>query len=500
MREDNNIEELFQSSFEDFEMTPPDSVKKGIDQAINGSRNRRIWWISSLIVLIGGGALITFLYLGTTSPAEQQLAVKSATHPTESAQEASSSTNGSKLDQSASIDNNSTLTDKNSNLQASIVAGSASKEQLDGSEKKNSTQKSNQIGKVNKEKKSVDAKKATALNRTIKTSNKKKKSIGSTTKKTKVGDSIFPATDLSSNTIKKQTKVDDRSEIDALFTNDVSSKEDKKNQIVNPFSKTDSDSLAKKKENIESPEKELLAEKPADSSATEISPLDKTPMSKPEYWMASFYAGPQFGLNSKGNDPLKSISEKTGSRFSVELNRTLFRGYGVTTGFGYGTNSESYRLTQLTIVDSIYLGQDSLPIYDQQNPDSIIGYNYFNLYTSDTTKTAFTQLSQVRTIGIPLFVTRQFMFSEKWGLLVNAGAVFNFYKVTLGTSNGLPAPTINDFSINLAARLQLTYKRGNWMFSAGVNGGWDMKPALMYQGLDRKRYFLTPQIGLHFTF
>ena len=498
MREDNNIEELFQSSFEDFEMTPPDSVKKGIDQAINGSRNRRIWWISSLIALIGGGALITFLYLGTTSPAEQQLAVKSATHPTESAQEASSSTNGSKLDQSTSTDNNST--DENSNLQAGIVAGSASKEQPDGVEKKNSTQKSNQIGTANKEKKSVDAKKATALKSSLKPSNKKKKSIGSTSKKTKAGDSIFPSTDFSSSTLKKPLKVDDGSVIDPLFTNDVASKDDKKNQIVNPFSKPDSDSLDKKKEIVESPEKELLAEKPADSAAAEITPFDNTPMSKPGYWMASFYAGPQFGLNSKGNDPLRSVSEKTGSRFSVELNRTLFRGYGVTTGFGYGTNSESYRLTQLSIIDSIYIGQDSTPIYDAQIPDSIIGYNYFNSYTSDTTKTASTQLSQVRTIGIPLFVTRQFMFSKKWGLLVNAGAVFNFYKVTLGTSNGLAAPTINDFSINVAARLQLTYKFGNWMFSAGVNGGWDMKPALMYQGLDRKRYFLTPQIGLHFTF
>ncbi len=499
MRDENNIEELFQSSFEDFEMTPPDSVKKGIDHAINGSRYRRVWWVSLLIALIGGGALIAYLYVGSETPTQEQLAVKSATHPTETAQDASSSTHLSKMDQSSSTENNSTLTDKNSNLQASIVAGSASKEQIDGVEKKNSTQKSNQIGKANKEKKSVDANKATTLSHSIKSSNKKKKSKG-TTKKTKVGDSFFPSTDFSLSTEKKQTKVDDGSVIDPLFTNDVASKEDKKNQIVNPFSKTDSDSLDKKKEIVESPEKELLAEKPSDSSETEISPIVKPTISKPNYWMASLYAGPQFGLNSKGNDPLRSISEKTGSRFSVELNRTLFRGYGVTTGFGYGTNSESYRLTQLSIIDSIYIGQDSTPIYDMQFPDSIIGYNYFNSYSSDTTKTESTQLSQVRTIGIPLFVTRQFMFSEKWGLLVNAGAVFNFYKVTPGTSNGLAVPTINDLSINVAARLQLTYKFGNWMLSAGVNGGWDMKPALMYQGLDRKRYFLTPQIGLHFTF
>lgn len=499
MRDENNIEELFQSSFEDFEMTPPDSVKEGIDQAINGSRYRRIWWVSSLIALIGGGALIAYLYVGSETPTQEQLAVKSATHPTETAQDASSSTHLSKMDHSSSLDNNSTSSNPDADFQSDKASQTTSIKAISSDQKKKSILGSNSIGKTNKEKKAVDSKKTTAINRSIKSSNNTKKSKG-TTKKTKVSDSFFPSTDFSSNTKKKQTKVDDRSVIDPLFTNDAASKEDKKKQIVNPFSKPDSDSLEKKKENVESTKNELLVEKPSDSSETDISPNVKPTIAKPNYWMASLYAGPQFGLNSKGNDPLRSITEKTGSRFSVELNRTLFRGYGVTTGFGYGTNSESYQLTQLSIIDSILIGQDSTPIYDLQFPDSIIGYNYFNLYTSDTTKTVSTQLSQVRTIGIPLFVTRQFMFSEKWGLLVNAGAVFNFYKVTLGTSNGLAVPTINDFSINVAARLQLTYKFGNWMLSAGVNGGWDMKPALMYQGLDRKRYFLTPQIGLHFTF
>jgi len=505
MRDENNIEELFQSAFEDFEMTPPDSVKKGIDQAIDGSRYRRIWWISSLVALISGGAIITFLYFGKTPTAiQQQLSAKSAVHSTEARNTSQNKSTTSGLSKPDKFTNQSLLTDKqgtssntNNNLQTLHSTHSFSGKQNNFINQNNSTKQSNPIGKPNKLKKSNGSTQLTAGKTAESTAKTTKSAKRTTTKKTKSSGSIFPSTDFSASTMKgSETIGTTKGNAASTVGNDLANNEVNKK---NPQTTDKADSIAKNLSDKQVAVTEQAIE-PNDSSANELHIDPTTPLTKPRYWMASFYGGPQFGLNSNGNDPLRSVSEKTGTRFSVELNRTLFQGYGITTGLGYGTNSESYRLTQLTIIDSIYLGQDSIPIYDSQFPDSIIGYNYMAVYTSDTTKTESTQLSQVRTIGIPLFVTRHIMFSEKWGLLVNAGAVFNLYKVTLGTANGIPPPTINDFSVNVVARLQLTYKWSNWMLSAGLNGGWDLKPALMYQGLDRKRYFLTPQIGLHFTF
>lgn len=63
MKEDQNIEDLFRASFENFEVAPPPSVKAGIDSEIGNGKRKRIWWISSIVLLLlmttGGWMLYT---------------------------------------------------------------------------------------------------------------------------------------------------------------------------------------------------------------------------------------------------------------------------------------------------------------------------------------------------------------------------------------------------------------------------------------------------------
>jgi hypothetical protein len=54
--------------------------------------------------------------------------------------------------------------------------------------------------------------------------------------------------------------------------------------------------------------------------------------------------------------------------------------------------------------------------------------------------------------------------------------------------------------MTLSGRVHATYKWKNWMFSAGFGGGWDLGIPASYANYDRKRYWITPQVGIHLTF
>lgn len=251
--------------------------------------------------------------------------------------------------------------------------------------------------------------------------------------------------------------------------------------------------------------KKTEAEK--NDAVNEIAAVDSTneqtekPKKEPnteKNWMGSLYAGPQWGINSIPKDPAYDFTEKTSFYFSAEINRNLFAGFGATTGVGYTSRSETVTYNQFTY-DSLYLGIDSIPVYGEPNfPDSITGYTYFNNYQIDTTKTQQVQTNGIHTVAIPLYISRHFAFSDKWGMLVNAGAIFRFN--SFSTGNQGPVPVTNAFTISPTLRVHMTYTQNNWMFSLGVNGGIDLKQALIYEGIDRKRSYLTPQFAVHFRF
>lgn len=193
------------------------------------------------------------------------------------------------------------------------------------------------------------------------------------------------------------------------------------------------------------------------------------------------------------------LTERPAFQFSAEVNRSLWNGYGVSTGFQYASRSET--LNKTTTTSDSTLSWVVTPIYDQQVPDSIIGYDSVMQTQLTNTQHLYQQVNRIQSFGIPLYVTKHFEFGDNWGVLVNLGTVFQFYKVTLGATDNIPAPVVHDFSVNVVGRVHATYRfTGGWMISAGLSGGWDLKPAAVYVGMDRKRYYLTPQIGLHYSF
>lgn len=503
MKEDNNIEDLFRSSFDHFEVAPPPVVKEAIDRSIGGSSKKRIWWFSALVVLLGTASLLFFFTQSNgkqddRSSTNQLASTQSGTN--HSSTTANSNTNQSTHEKSTSFTNQS-----NNKPTSSSQKDNVSKHVTHSNGNPDGLSEGSETSPLKSAKSKSGIKKPTSAETTAKKSGKAKKTSGKSTKKSpkkrSKNDSGTPSFDQLSTldfteiALNKSGNAlgDDHSSNEGNGKPDPASGNENGAGGSNPPEKSDS---------ISGKTNEPIIIQAQDSTKVDgKDPKPKKEKGTESNWLASIYVGPSFGINSKSNDELRSVSEKPSFQFSAEINRSVFKGYGLSTGFGFNQRQETFKLTNLQILDSAIVINDSIPIYGSPNvPDSITGYLDTTYYYDDTLSTDFNQVNRIQTIGIPLYFTKHFSFTEQWGLLVNAGAVFQFYKVSQGNLNGMPAPTVNNFSMNVTARLHATYIWKQWMFSAGVSTGWELKQALIYQGLDRKRYFITPQFGVHFRF
>ena len=81
------------------------------------------------------------------------------------------------------------------------------------------------------------------------------------------------------------------------------------------------------------------------------------------------------------------------------------------------------------------------------------------------------------------------------------GMAGNFYSVNNRSGDLESAiPAYNRFGVQSVLRLHAAYRWEQFVFSAGAAGGYDFKPAVTAEGCDKKRYYLTPQTGLHWRF
>ncbi len=217
--------------------------------------------------------------------------------------------------------------------------------------------------------------------------------------------------------------------------------------------------------------------------------------------MVSYYLGPQldFWQTPKTDFGLKI---KPSIRTSVEINRQLKSGFSVSSGLGYNKFNETVSFSYVSSIDSTYLGVDSIPIYDPQNPDSITGYEPYNVYSVDTSKVQSSNKYTTTAFYIPLFIGKTFELSDKWVVMADLGATFNFYKTkTDGNSDpNSPLKAYNSFGMNAALRLYGGYRFNNWMVTAGFTYSIYLKTPVTYNNLSTQRMFLSPQLGIHYSF
>lgn len=520
MKEDNNIEELFRSSFGEFEVTPPPAVKQGVDRAIAAAPwYRRSGWLWLLLLLPVAGIALFFLLNDGNGKAEGSPRTASAvvadsdsnsdsgasggpsgkSGSNASASSASGKPEGDRNNRSASVQHNNAGSNdatQNTSQRNRSGASSAQKNRVSGKQrvsggrgasdrpagtnsgagKSGSRSGVNPAGGQGQD----DPSKSSA------SGNNKGGNNGKGSADTKGGNGTAQNDPLALNGGDQQGGNADPKggQTDPPKQDPPKQdppKEDPKNDPVKNDPPTDT---VPKKWKPDSTVKESL---PGHNSKKKKDDTDE------KLWYASIYAGPQLSFNAKPPAGY-TLDEKLSFRVSGEINRSLIGGYGLTTGLGHNSWSETFTFYSESY-DSTYLYTDSVPIYGiPQFPDSITGYDYVDIYDTDTTVNSASQQTAVRTFFIPLYVSRHFEFGDTWGMLANAGAVFNFYKVTGDSAN------TKDFGMTVSGRVHATYRWKNWMFSAGVAGGWDMSMPATYAGYERKRYWITPQAGIHLRF
>lgn len=478
MRETDDIERLFQESFEGFEATPPASVKANIDREL-AAKNRKMWWLLALLFLLTTTVVVSLLISDTeTKRNNQSTELAGASNPSTTSSESGHHEQNGKFEglEAKKTKTDSTQYNEDASVNQTRIAidkrdiTSQPKDQTTkGLRAESSPPLKNQLPATRKQKTKKPVKQQTTGKQGVKTNPTITSSgDGSSTPQ----DGSTPPTTLAGGSTGTEGT----------------------NQATDPTGEksTKSDSLT----TAGTAPKDSLTAKIPDSTGDESKAGPSKPDS-PAAWMASLYFGPQFDVQRSKYD-YKSLKAAPSFRASVEINRNLVAGYGLNTGVGYNAQNETYTVNTYSI-DTASTWLDSIPIFDQQ--DSIIGYNYFTNYDLDTTETNHTLSSKVSTLFIPIYVSKHFEFNQNWGLLVNAGAVFRISSITSPTDSfPEPLPVQYKTSVMLSARVQGTYTRGSWMFSAGLNCGYYVKPPLGYYEFDRPRYFFSPQVGIHYRF
>jgi hypothetical protein len=498
MRETDDIERLFQESFEGFEVIPPASVKAAIDKGIK-RKTGLIWWLSALfLVLIAAAGY--FALNARSNQKNSSAEIASAQHSD------SPNQNGSKQNTSSNPITHPPLSHSQSNIPSKNNFNSKSpSDKLFGQNKNtnNSTNPDNKSKKTSTSKKTEATSKA-KLSKTQKNSSKGEQTKTNSKIKAQPANNLkqFPINKQIKGTNQKQKLLPDKKPVSAPGPEVVDNSNPKspgKQPEQKEMNLTSLDPDKKPYPNLDSArtltnESPQTVDKPQNDSKDDSNKDENN-------WTLSFYAGPQFDIwRTRTQD--EELAMKPSFRTSLEINRNLPFNFSVSTGAGYNKFEEKYSISYIQSIDSVYVGTDTIPIFDQQNPDSIIGYNYIDNYTADTTKGTRSNTFNTTAISIPLHLRRTFELSDKWVVMTDLGASFNFYKTTKSnSSDSIPLESgINSFGINASMRLHAGYKLNNWMFTIGVNGSLYLKTPVIYDGLANKRYYFSPQLGIHYTF
>ena len=506
MKDLKNIEDLFKESFNDFEITPPASVKAAVDKAIH-KRGRGMWWLPVVAILL---AIIPFAYYFTSNSK-----IETEKHPNNSISMNNSSNDHSNATNSMDSQNDSRVTVLDSHQRTGKTEVKRNKKLLSSDSKNESkvhtsSAQSESVKQQKSSGKTLITKKSSSTKTRSLTSKTNKK--GKTQANSKHKNGTKPTNTKKNQRNKANSKQKQKNSLTAPSSNDMSGNDPEINPTENYGEGTGpladgiaddknpkSDSTTAANTVTQNKASDDSSDKPSLPAASNGNGGKPKPNDTDKNWYASVYVGPQFDLSRSENKDDATLKTKPGFRYSAEINRTIFSGYGLTSGITYHKTEDQYNTYQF---DSIYVYTDTIPQYGEPNfPDSITGYEYVDIYQTDTLNGPSQDNITLSSIIIPLYITKQFDLGNNWGVLINAGATYRMTKVT--PKNGpLSSSEIltNRNSLIISGRVHATYKWNSWMFSMGLNAGYYVKPPMEYPNIKTSRSYLTPEIGIHFLF
>ena len=487
MKDLKNIEDLFKETFNDFEIAPPAELKTVVDQAIN-EKKKGSWWLPVLALLML--AIIPFVYYLLSDSKIDTPSQNSTTHKNLSTTQLSESNTGVEFTKTNENNASQRSISKTEKTIDAITNSSNQSKQQHSTINKNQTTKNNIVSNENatfsKRKNTPPMKQKKGSVTTVKISESSAKPANANSKT----NAAYADNNDSPKNNKNGMTQELSNESNSNGSNDISASNNIDSVMIN-----------KENDSLNTPITLSKSYDSSDSPSVFQTTSNKSPKTNDlsKQWYASVYLGPQFDFARSSEKLLSDLNSKPAFDYSLEINKTIFSGFGITTGIG-GINTKDVYTRYTYIADSTYT-VDTIPLYDPNNPDSIIGYNGIETLHVDNIQRAHSFKYTISSMVIPIYVSKQFDFGNNWGMLLNTGLIYRMNKIKGGPVTPYSEePIINKNSFMISGRVHATYKWNNWMFSLGMNAGYYIKPPVNYPNIKTNRSYFNPEIGIHFNF
>lgn len=506
MKEQNELEQLFSSAFDGFEVTPPSHVKAAIDESLFASKTpihskRGFIWLFPLIGFFFIGSFIT-------------LSFNTRNHSTKNSN--SSST------QFANQTNYSLAQENNAkNITGNQLIGTENQHSEAISDKADIAKEQHQLSRINNNQKNKGEDEITDVKYTSNTSESSKKG------------GLKNASNQSAKKSKTQLSKRDKSKKATLKSSERSNviddvTEEKLNDNFTLTGPTTDNSSTEGKSTghatIEEKTKEALNEKHEDAASTnekqkeEITSRDSTkssiqqtqiaPLATPSKWSVGLYTGTFLGINtlSTNSNNYFEMSSPPGFSSSVEVNYGLSNKWSISTGLGYSAFSE--RISGV-IYDSTFIPNGVTVEYIYLNPalqDSIIDSIVTVNYITEIASTNAVQKINYNVFSLPIYGSLGLFNKGNWNSSILAGVRLNYYKTTVTNYyEGIPealisTPESKQFGISVALRPEITYSFGKFGLGVYLNTSFDLISITRWSEFDKKRFDLGGGVVLKYRF
>jgi hypothetical protein len=496
MKENDEIEDLFRSSFDDFSVEPPPHVKVSIDERIDFKKKNNSWrgfaFLMTVLFIAGG------VYLFSASLFEKQAIVSSneeqMTNHSDSANESvTNETRNKKRSLNTSISEKSTVELKESttneispnthasistkvNLKSEKISTSFATVKKSKVARKVKTEKITPSSNLKMEDNPPSKSKYTSQKKTQK---KRSNSIQktATAESFKIVTSEIAIANNPHNTLKNETET-------ALLENNVISAV--KENTPGTESPKPVDSLANMLNTVNS-----IKGTVSDSLQTDT--LLKIPTVTHSKWMISSHFGSSKFSNKLASTSIYSLTESKSFYFNMEATRSLKHDFSTT--FGFQTNQYVSELSKdVQTIEYFQNGYDSIIIDTSLN--TVIHLPHLD---STYTNSRLQQFYNITNLSIPVyFGYTQHIFKGVF-LDATAGALLSYQTAKFITSDlNSSSPTVRSFGVKMCVRPQLRYQFNRFGISISSNFGYDFIPTLNWTGISRKRSYVEFGIGLHF--
>jgi hypothetical protein len=511
MKEQNELEQLFSSAFDGFEVTPPSHVKVAIDESLFASKTpvhtkRGFIWLFPLIGFFFIGSFIT-------------LSFNTRNHSTKISN--SSSTQLANQTTHASTQERNTVNNTLNNTENQLI--DTKKQHTKAiSNKVEMAKKQHQFSDINNTQNNKGKGKFTDVNYTSTTGiSAKKAGLKNTsnqpTKKSKTKKSRANNYQQAAQKSSERTNVIEDVREDKLNDNFASTGKSTDEDSATDTKPTDSptneekakENLNEKSEEVASTnEKQNVLDKTVDSSGSSNTGSNKSSGDAPSKWSVGLYTGTFFGVNSLSatSNNYYEINSPAGFNSSFEVNYGLNNKWSISAGLGYSTFNE--RISAV-IYDTTFIPNGTTVEYIYLNPalqDSIIDSIVTVNYITEIAKSDAAQKIKYSVFSLPIYGSFTLFNKGNWSSSLMAGVRLNYNKATVtNLYEEIPealisTPIVKQFGISAALRPEITYSFGKFGLGVYLNTSFDLIPITQWSEFDKKRFDLGGGVVLKYRF